>query len=160
MVEVSEHMSYPRREREVPYCDADEAADAGRMPTGSAGADMGSAPKEWAAPAPRPVEVRIVHAQPPAARPSPPPAPTGGGARWFWRIVAVAALVALVGIGLEILAGLHQLAAGQAAQTAAIGRQTGVLAGIERDLAGIRIALDNVAATLGRAVAALRRIGG
>jgi|GEM_PF-5431785 len=155
-------MGYPRR---VGYrTDGDDDERVGNLRTAafSPGADVGSTPDEEQMTEPRrqPVEIRIVHEQAPTgAQPQSTAAP-GTTARWFWRILAMVAVLAVVVIGVEVLSGLHQLAVGQAAQTNAINRQTGVLQSIDGQLAGIRSALDSLVSAIGNAVHAITHPGG
>lgn len=107
----------------------------------------------------RKVEIRIVHERPADAHPQVAAGDRHAGARWLWRILALVGLAVVGVLGLELLAGVHQMVAGQAAQTAAINRQTGVLQGIGQQLAGIRTAIDSLVAAVNRAVGALVHLG-
>lgn len=100
-----------------------------------------------------------MHERPADAHPQAAAGDRHGGARWFWRILALVGLAVVVVLGLELLAGVHQMVAGQAAQTAAINRQTGVLHGIGQQLVGIRTAIDSLVAAVQRAGGALVQLG-
>lgn len=137
-----------------------QAPDGTRSPARSPPVDVNQA-QEPARPAAtdRPVEIRIVHERPTDAREHAPARDPHGGARWFWRILALGGLAVIAVLGLELSAGAHQMVAGQAAQTAAINRQTSVLQGIGQELAGIRTAIDSLVAAVNRAVGALTHLG-
>lgn len=154
-------MTYPRRETNDPNSMGD-TPDAVRARSVSPGTDdVGSqqgASRQGGQTGP--VEIHIVHDRPQEPDPQPDRGEGHTGARWFWRIVALAVLVIVVVLGFGIMGDLHQVVLGQAAQTAAINRQTGVLQGIGRQLSAIATALNSLVAVVNRAFGALSHLGG
>ncbi len=155
-------MTYPRRDSEErqPRVVGAAPGSAGASPERS-GAQAGTHEEDRRYVAPgQPVEIRIVQERPTDTGTRPAARDRHAGARWFWRIAAVVGLLAVVFFGLEMLASLHQHTVGQAAPTTAINRQTGVLQGIDQQLAADRTAIRSLVAAVGPAVAALRRMAG